>query len=342
MKINAKIMLVLSMVLLLTFMTGSSAFDVDSLDTNQSIHEDCTVNSTMLDTSTDDSNIENANERSDFIGNNERLVENNESNLIENMENNLIEKNEEADSSLKEGSENYELKNFDGIVMSNDTYSCGPASLATVLNKLGMNLTLKDVSQFTDTTEEKGTSMLSLINAAKHFGFDAAGVRINAFDLKENYIVHMNIDGNEHWTVIKNISDGYVFLLDSNEGHMNMTIEEFYDYFSGNALIIFNNANGFVQEDMISQNITLLSSDESSQIFGKRMVKKIIGYKTVRKYGLVEHYGWKLMPVVSKGQVHFSQWKYVKGYYYTPGWYTAKEPIYKTYYISDEALTSAP
>ena len=356
MKINSKIMLVLSMVLLLTFMTSSTAFDVDTLDSNQIIQEDCIANSTILETASDDSINENENGKSDSIEINEKLIENNGNKAIEpnehyTIENNetiktnehyTIENNKEIDTSLKEECKNDENKNFDGIVVSDDSYSCGPASLATVLNRFGMNLTLKEVSQFTDATEEKGTSMLSLINASKHFGFDAAGARLDVCDLKENYIIHMNIDGNEHWTVFKNITDDYVFLMDPNEGHVNFTLEEFNSYFTGNAIIIFNEATNIIQDELKSENISILSDDESLEIFGKRMVKKVVGYKTVRKYGFVPHYGWKIMPVVSKGEVHFSQWKYVKGVYYTLGWYTAKEPIYKVYYISDEALTSAP
>lgn len=134
----------------------------------------------------------------------------------------------------------------------------------------------------------------------------------------------------------------HVFLMDPNEGHVNFTLDEFNSYFTGNAIIIFNEADNILQEELKSKNISILSDDESLEIFGKRMVKKVVGYKTVKKYGFIPHYGWKLMPVVSKGEVHFSQWKYVKGVYYTVGWYSVKEPIYKVYYISDEALTSAP
>ena len=76
---------------------------------------------------------------------------------------------EDSDEYLNEE----EIKNTTGIVMSDNNYSCGSASLATVLNTFGLNLTLKEVSQFTDTNEENGTSMLSLIETAKHYGFEA-------------------------------------------------------------------------------------------------------------------------------------------------------------------------
>ena len=176
MKINGKIMLVLSMVLLLTFMSSSTAFDVDTLDSNQIILEDCTVNSTILETASDDSINENANGISASLESNEKIIENNEIEAIEHNEHhtkennemqatepnehNSIDNNKGINTSLKEECENDEIKNFDGIVISDDSYSCGPASLATVLNRLGMELTLKEVSQYTDTTEEKGTSML--------------------------------------------------------------------------------------------------------------------------------------------------------------------------------------
>ena len=95
--------------------------------------------------------------------------------------------------------DNSKGKDTEGIVMAEDSFSCGPASLATALNKLGMNLSLSDVSAHTNTSEENGTSMQSLIDAARHYNFSAIGVKINSSDLRENSIVHLNLDGGNHW-----------------------------------------------------------------------------------------------------------------------------------------------
>ena len=76
-------------------------------------------------------------------------------------------------------------KDTSGIVMANDNYSCGPASLATVLNRNGLNLSLNEVSKHTNTSLD-GTSMQSLIHAARYYNFTAYGIETDAKNLKEN------------------------------------------------------------------------------------------------------------------------------------------------------------
>ena len=228
------------------------------------------------------------------------------------------------------------VKDTNGIVMANDNFSCGPASLATVLNKYGLNLSLNQVSEHTNTSLN-GTNMQSLIDAAKYYNFSAYGVEIDTQNLKENYIVHLNINGCQHWTVITKVTDTHVFLADSTEGNMNFTIDEFNSYFSKKAIALSNNALD-LKEQMISNQITILKQDQCLKISGKGLKKKVIGYRIVWKYGLIQKYGWVLRPKVVGGHVSFSQWQYVKGYYTVWGKYKVKEPIYKYYFVNDDAL----
>ena len=231
-------------------------------------------------------------------------------------------------------------KDTNGVVMANDNYSCGPASLATVLNKYGLNLNLNEVSKHTNTSLN-GTTMQSLIDAAKYYGFSAYGVEIDTQNLKENNIVHLNINGCEHWTVINKLTDTHVFLADSTEGNMNFTIDEFNSYFSKKAIVLSKNNSTDLKEELISNQINILNQDQCMKISGKGLKKKVIGYRIVWKYGLVQKYGWVLRPKIVGGHVSFSQWVYVKGNRPVWGKYKVKEPIYKYYYVSDDALTSA-
>lgn len=242
---------------------------------------------------------------------------------------------EDSDEYLNEE----EIKNTTGIVMSDNNYSCGSASLATVLNTFGLNLTLKEVSQFTDTNEENGTSMLSLIETAKHYGFEAFATRIDFSLLNENYIVHMTIDGNNHWSVFKHVTDDYVFLADPNEGNIRMSIEEFMSYFTGEAIIISNNTNENIRNELQANNIIILKDCESSKIVGKRLVKKLVGYKKVRKWGFHTVKGWHLRPKAQARGMSILLWEYVYGPYQACGWYYVKVPVYKTYTYSDDSLT---
>ena len=269
----------------------------------------------------------------------------NDSNGIEQYD--TIDISQETENSIEINGENEESieiieeKQMDtrGIVMANDNYSCGPASLATVLNKKGLNLSLNEVSQHTDTGLD-GTSMQSLIDAARYYNFSAYGVAMNSQDLKENFIVHLNIDGCEHWTVINKVTESHIFLADSSEGNMNLTIDEFNSYFTQKAIILSNDPMD-LRENLISNRISILDKEQCQRISGKGLKRKVVGYRIVWKYGFVERYGWVLRPKVVGGHVSFSQWVYVKGNRPVWGKYKVKEPIYKYYYVADEKLTSA-
>lgn len=224
--------------------------------------------------------------------------------------------------------------------MANDNYSCGPASLATALNRNGLNLSLNEVSKHTNTSLN-GTSMQSLIDAAKYYGFSAYGVEVNTKGLKENNIVHLNLNGCEHWTVISKVTDTHIFLADSTEGNINFTIDEFDSYFSKKAIILSNISQNDLKNDLISNQINILNKDQCLKISGKGLKKKVVGYRIVWKYGWRQKYGWVLRPKVVGGHVSFTQWVYVKGYHAVWGKYKVKEPIYKYYFVSDDAMTSA-
>lgn len=273
----------------------------------------------------------------DSIINDSNGIEHYDTINISQERNDSIEINGENEESI----EIIEEKQMDtrGIVMANDNYSCGPASLATVLNKKGLNLSLDEVSQHTDTCLD-GTSMQSLIDAARYYNFSAYGVAMNSQDLKENFIVHLNIDGCEHWTVINKVTESHIFLADSSEGNMNLTIDEFNSYFTQKAIILSNDPMD-LRENLISNRISILDKEQCQRISGKGLKRKVVGYRIVWKYGFVERYGWVLRPKVVGGHVSFSQWVYVKGNRPVWGKYKVKEPIYKYYYVADEKLTSA-
>ena len=251
---------------------------------------------------------------------------------IENIEN--IEKTDHSMETIEE-----RQRDTNGVVMTNDNYSCGPASLATVLNRNGLNLNLSEVSEHTNTSLN-GTSMQSIIDAAKYYNFSAYGVEMNTEDLEENHIVHLNVNGYEHWTVISKVTDTHVFLADSTEGNMNFTIDEFNSYFSRKAIVLSNKPID-LRKELISSQITILDKGQCQMISGKGMKKKVVGYRIVWKYGFVQRYGWVLRPKVVGGHVSFSQWVYVKGTHPVWGKYKVKEPIYKYYYVADDKLTSA-
>ena len=313
-KINKSI-LIICLVSLFLIIGQISASDTDLMETSDTGMNDLRINQNTNEIS-DDSNMNHP-----------------ESNTVEKIDDEIV--NENVDEIIEE-----EEKDTNGVVMANDNYSCGPASLATVLNRYGLNLSLNEVSKQTNTSVN-GTTMQSLIDAAKYYGFSAYGVEIDTQNLKENNIVHLNINGCEHWTVINKLTDTHVFLADSTEGNMNFTIDEFNSYFSKKAIVLSKNNSTDLKEELISNQINILNQNQCMKISGKGLKKKVIGYRIVWKYGLVQRYGWVLRPKIVGGHVSFSQWVYVKGNRPVWGKYKVKEPIYKYYYVSDDSLTSA-
>ena len=319
-KINKSI-LIICLVSLFLIIGQISASDTDLMETNDLNMNDLSINQNTNE-GFDNPNMDQS-----------KSNEMNEANSIKTEPSDALE--ESIDDMIEENQ-----KDTNGIVMANDNYSCGPASLATALNKYGLNLSLNEVSKHTNTSLN-GTTMQSLIDAAKYYGFSAYGVEIDTQNLKENNIVHLNINGCEHWTVINKLTDTHVFLADSTEGNMNFTIDEFNSYFSKKAIVLSKNNSTDLKEELISNQINILNQDQCMKISGKGLKKKVIGYRIVWKYGLVQRYGWVLRPKIVGGHVSFSQWVYVKGNRPVWGKYKVKEPIYKYYYVSDDSLTSA-
>ena len=319
-KINKSILIICLVSLFLTI-GQISASDTDLMETSDTGMNDLSLNHNLTEIS-DDSNM--------------NQLESNELNDANSIKTESFDDLEESIDDMIEEKQ----KDTNGVVMANDNYSCGPASLATALNRYGLNLSLNEVSKHTNTSLN-GTTMQSLIDTAKYYGFSAYGVEIDTKCLKENNIVHLNINGCEHWTVINKLTDTHVFLADSTEGNINLTIDDFNTYFSKKAIVLSLKDSIDLKEELISNQINILSNEQCMKISGKGLKKKVIGYRIVWKYGLVQRYGWVLRPKIVGGHVSFSQWVYVKGNRPVWGKYKVKEPIYKYYYVSDDSLTSA-
>ncbi len=311
-------------------------YSLDSLDSNNNYQYSLESKKNYPDSSIDSKNsnfdLEKCSFSKDYSISEEKTLINQDQSS-ENIKNNDLDNNDETAEIIEE-----EIKDTEGVVMAGDNYSCGPASLATALNKLGLNLTLSEVSQYTNTTEN-GTNMQSLIDAAKHYNFSAFGVEIQAKDLKENSIVHLNMGYGEHWTVVSKVTEDNIFLADSTEGNINMSIAEFNSIYTGKAIILssMNEDSG----NLSVSNGKVLDSSQCLKISGKGMKRKVIGYRYVTKYVTVAVWKKVLKPKVIGGHVSFSCWEWTYSKVYVIKKKKVKEPIYKYYYVSDEALTSA-
>lgn len=286
---------------------------LDSLQDSNGMHSDSSLNSNGLD---DKSNYDKTS-----ISQNQ---------TSSNLKDNDLDNNDGESEIIEE-----EAKDTEGVVMAGDSYSCGPASLATALNRLGLNLSLSEVSQHTNTSKD-GTNMQSLIDAAGYYNFSAVGVEIQSKDLAENSIVHLDIDGAEHWTVVSKVTEESVFLADSTRGNINMSIDEFNSLFSGKAILLSELNKTNVSNVISNKNIKVLDQSQCLNVKGKGWVRVLVGYKTEWRYGLINTYSWVLRPKVINGHVSYSAWEYVKVKHLSWGKYKVKVPIYKYKYIKNQ------
>ena len=160
-----------------------------------------------------------------------------------------------------------------GVVMQSTSYNCGPAALATVLNNLGINTTEQELVNLAGT-DESGTTMYGLAQAAHAKGVQAIWIKLSVNELKENDIVFLNISGDTHYSVVKEITNESVKLADPNLGNIEMDIDNFNEVYSNDTLVIiaFNLLSGDLNssiENMANINSNDLQLGNNSTSFEK-------------------------------------------------------------------------
>lgn len=116
------------------------------------------------------------------------------------------------------------------IVKQELDYSCGAASLATILNEFyGLSVTEQDVLTRVGATDR--SSFQQLADVAPSYGVKAGGLMLSFQDLRQLQvpaIAYVQYRGNDHFTVIRGIRrDGVVHLADPSWGNRQLTAHQF-------------------------------------------------------------------------------------------------------------------
>ena len=140
------------------------------------------------------------------------------------------------------------MVNTTGIVMSNTASNCGPASLATVLQNLSINVS-QDMLAAIAETDENGTTIYGLVQAAQNQGLIVKGLKLKVNELKPWNIVYITLDNIGHYSIVTNINNTTVYLADSDSGNINMNLADFTEAYIQNktseygyALVITNDS----------------------------------------------------------------------------------------------------
>jgi len=126
----------------------------------------------------------------------------------------------------------------ENIVSQSLDFSCGPASMATMLSYyFDDEVTEEEIINFLLLTtdlekvkERKGFSLLDLKNFAKHRGYEVVGYKMDMeylASLKKPVLVPIDIKDYSHFVIFRGTRGNRVFLADPSMGNMTMRVEEF-------------------------------------------------------------------------------------------------------------------
>ena len=117
-----------------------------------------------------------------------------------------------------------------GIVKQNLDFSCGAASIATLLNNFyGQQLTEQEILVRMNKTELRA-SFDDMQQVMPQLGFEAKGYALpfeQLAQLKIPVIVYLKYRKNDHFSVLRGINGNTVLLADPSLGNMSLSREQF-------------------------------------------------------------------------------------------------------------------
>jgi uncharacterized protein len=132
---------------------------------------------------------------------------------------------------------------YSHIVSQQFDYSCGAAALATLL-KYGYGIDIPEtelirgmmVFSTPEVVVKNGFSMLDMKKFVETIGLRGRGFRVNTdalYHLQIPVMVLMNIDGYEHFVIVKHAENGRIFIADPALGNRILLEEDFAKTWNG-------------------------------------------------------------------------------------------------------------
>lgn len=116
------------------------------------------------------------------------------------------------------------------VVKQNVDYSCGSASLATILTYFYNQPTTKSQVIKDLALNKQMASFQDLANVSQKYGFIGRGIATNYDSLKKikiPAIVYLNHNRTDHFSVLRAIDDTHVYLADPSWGNRTLTRKQF-------------------------------------------------------------------------------------------------------------------
>jgi uncharacterized protein len=175
------------------------------------------------------------------------------------------------------------------VVSQTLDYSCGPASLATLLSYYFQDkVTEKQIIKYLLLTsnlekikERKGFSLLDLKNFAKARGYKVTGFKMDLeylVNLNKPVLIPMKIKDYSHFVVFRGMKGDRVFLADPALGNMTMKVDKFMSLWKDGIGLVVS------KKDKRLYNPPLLLTKEEEAVFADpAMIRQIFGVERIGK-----------------------------------------------------------
>jgi len=137
------------------------------------------------------------------------------------------------------------------IEMQNEDYSCGAASLATLMrhyfnDDVNERKVLDTVKEMFNEEEyeliaERGLSFMELSQVSKVLGFQSASVRLTSdalHKLRGPVLVYLETAEYKHFAVFRGFNDDFAYLADPSRGNVRLAMGAFLNEWKGQALVL--------------------------------------------------------------------------------------------------------
>ncbi|MCL1934420.1 MAG: peptidase domain-containing ABC transporter [Candidatus Azobacteroides sp.] len=184
-------------------------------------------------------------------------------------------------------------------IKQHDSTDCGAACLASVAAHYGLKMPIARIRQYA-FTDQKGTNVLGMIEAAQKLGFEAKGVKGPYECLKEipkPAIAHVIVKEQlQHFVVICKVTDQTITVMDPSDGKLHKkTHEEFKKEWTGVLILMLPNETfqrGNQKKSALRSFIDLIRPHQSvmtQALFGA-IIYSILGLSTSVYVGKITDY----------------------------------------------------
>ena len=151
---------------------------------------------------------------------------------------------------------------YNSVVTQQYDYSCGAAALATLL-KYGYGIDIPEpelirrmmVFSTPEVVVKNGFSMLDMKKFVETIGLRGRGFRVNTdalYHLQIPVLVLMNIDGYEHFVIVKHAENGRIFIADPALGNRIVAEDDFAKTWNGLVFAVLGKP--FLEDSPLLQN----------------------------------------------------------------------------------------